>query len=48
MEIKAWSDEWASFIVVSRCLDASLCQQDSRNGDGAIGVGVPDVMDTHS
>lgn len=34
--------------VVARCLDVSLCQRDSRNGDEAIGVSVPDVMCTHS
>ena len=48
---------WVGFIlsvyplqrkVVARCLDVSLCQRDSRNGDEAIGVSVPDVRYTHS
>lgn len=34
--------------VVARCLDVSLHQRDSRNGDEAIGVSVPDVIYAHS
>jgi len=48
---------WVGFILAvyplqrkvrARCLDMSLCEQDSRNGDEAVGVCVPDVMCTHS